>query len=232
MAAPTISLKDASHVLFRILSRFKAVHGDYKNLVNGLHSYIGTVPGVIQIKLTTILGNSEPSNPHGETQRFLNIYFSGMDGAARIRYFLENYHGTQDEYNAFLNEMRKIDDGIRIRLVETESFIILGLTNRSPAGDYNELYHITISRNINYDVQGQYGIPTGAEVLQSIHLTDETTQKHYFVKYSSFSSPLNEDAASLLAYLKPGRFGGRKTIRRKKSKRSKRKGTLKTGVRR
>ena len=230
--AELINIKDASHILFRLLTKFKSVHGDYKSLVDGLHGYISTVPrNNLQVKVTTLIGNSEPSNPAGEAQRFLNTYFTGMNSGERVAYFYQNYFGGQIKYQTLLANMKDLDDAMRIKLTETPNFIIIGLTNRNAAGLYTDLYHITISRDINYDAQGQHGVPVGAEVLQSIHLTDETTGVHYFVNYNQFSSPLNESAATLLASLKPGRWGG-KTIRRKKLRRSKKRGTSKTKVRR
>lgn len=236
MAAP-IDLRASSHILFRVLTTFAEKHNTYENLITELLKYIDTIPGAkgtptLEVKLTTLIGNSDPSNPQGEAQRFLNTYFSKMSADDRKTYFKINYFGSNVEYDALINTLRVLDDSLRLRLTYTNVFIVLSITNKNASGTYSPLYHISISRDPGYDAAGQYGIPTGPPVRKSIHLTDETTGKHYFVKYPSFSSPLNEDAATLLAALKPGRWGGRKTIHRKLSKRPKKRGTLKRGVRR
>jgi hypothetical protein len=237
MAAP-IDIKTASHILFRVLTTFQDKHNTYENLVYELLRYIDTIPSdrgspTLEVKITTLVGNSEPTNPAGQAQRFLNTYFTDMNAQQRRAYFKVNYFGSDVEYTAFLASVQALNDNLRLSLSYTATFIILAITNRRADGSYTPLFHITISRDPRYDVAGQHGIPTTVPIKKSIHFTDETTNKHYFVKYSSFSSPLNEDAADLLSTVKPGRWGGkRKTIRRKKSKHSKKRGTSKRGVRR
>lgn len=238
MAAPVpVDIRTASHILFRVLTAFQTKHNTYENLVHELLTYIDSIPGsrgtpTLEVKITTLVGNSNPSNPAGQAQRFLNTYFSGMTADQRKAYFKVNYFGTDAEYAAFLANVQRLNDDLRLSLTYTGTFIILSITNRTVSGAYTSLYHISISRDSTYNVASQHGIPADTPVTKSIHLTDETTHKHYFVKYPSFSSPLNEDAATLLASIKPGRWGGRKTIRRKKSKQPKRKGTVKKGGRR
>ena len=235
MAAPDI--KTSAHILFRVLNAFKEKHNTYENLIPELLAYIDSIPGArgtptLEIKITTLLGNSNPSSPGGQGQRFLNIYFSGMTADQRKAYFKVNYFGTDAEYAAMLANAQTLNDDLRLRLTYTGTFIILSIIHRRPDGLYTPLYHISISRDSTYSVAGQHGVPAGRPVVKSIHLTDETTGKHYFVKYPEFSAPLNEDAADLIASLKPGKLGGKKTIRRKKSKQPKKRGTSKRGVRR
>lgn len=291
-------IRTSAHILFRLLSKFSEVHNDYDSLIAGLQGYIDGLPRkVSEVKITTIVGNSDPSKPLGEARRFLDAYFGGMDLAARQAYFKEKYFGSSHEYDAVLANLKALDDGLRLRLKYSPTFIIIGLTNKNDAGVSDGLYHLTLSRDSNYDVAGQHGIPLGSPVTKSVHLTDETTKIHYFVDYPSLK-PLNKAAADLLTpkpFLAPGAPGvvtlsradvaksmvrseepyagpaypapnpgetlaeyvkrvgdgrpareminirsfgkslglkGGRTIRRKKSKQSKRKGTLKRGVRR
>ncbi len=198
------NLDTSAYVLFKIFLRLKAVYsGGYDDLVSKLITYIGRAPngGPIDVKLTTIFGNSDPSKAGGEADRFLQTFFSGMDMSSRKAYFKQEYVGTDETFDALADNIERAGDNLRLRLKVNDRFVIIALTNKKH-GQFDDLFHITLSRDSNYNIAGQHGVPSKmGPVLQSIHFTDEgksasrSGPSHYVFTYDI--EPLNEDAENL-----------------------------------
>lgn len=226
-----ISLPYASHILFRVFNRIDTVNGgtgNYMNILNDLKRYIESAPvgprsqrPKLDIKVTTLVGNSDPTNQTGVAAGILNKYFAGMSTLQRQAFFRENFPGTQDEYNQFLANMRRIDDSLRLRLTINDTFIIISLTNTNNNSSLRDnLYHITLGLNPQYNVAGQHGVPNISPVTSSVHLTDETENIHYF--FTTRKQPLNEHAASLLSTLRNSQTAGRRRKTRRRMNKTRR----------
>ena len=196
------NLRESSHILFKVLTKLSGKYGRYDALISGLKSYIDGVGDTLDVKVTTLVGNSDPSNIKGQAQLFLDTFFGGMDMSARKAYFKEKYFGSDRDYVSLLDNIKRLDDGLRLRLKYNATFIIIGLTNKNDQGVSDGLYHITLSRDSTFDVAGQHDVPTGSPITTSIHLTDETSKIHYFFDYPTLN-PLNPSAVALSSSLLP-----------------------------
>lgn len=200
--------KDSPHFLLMTFIKLKKAFGDsYKDLRDGIIKMSAkeksskSKHGKLDIKLVNLIGVADPTSKTGAAGTFLDNFFHGMSKAQRKAYFAQHYHGDFDnlatELEKMVNANKDAGDKLRVRLNYNDVFAFIGLVGQDSRGGDVDLYHITISIDSEYDVKGQHGNPSGTELKQTVHLTDEDPKKntHYFFTFDL--DPINDAAKKL-----------------------------------